>query len=95
MDSATDTSTLGASADLAISKTDNQASHTPGTPIDYVIVVENFGPSVVSDARGYRHVSGTAAELQLDQRGQRRREPAIPAPVAISTTPSTCQSAPA
>jgi len=49
-DSATDTSTLGASADLAISKTDNQASHTPGTPIDYVIVVENLGPSVVSDA---------------------------------------------
>ncbi|WP_376691351.1 IPTL-CTERM sorting domain-containing protein [Wenzhouxiangella sp. EGI_FJ10409] len=48
--SATDSNTLEPSADLAISKTDNQAEHTPGTPIDYVIVVENLGPSAVSDA---------------------------------------------
>lgn len=49
-DSATDTSTLGASADLAISKTDNQTEHTAGDPIGYTVVAQNNGPSAVSDA---------------------------------------------
>ncbi|MEX2500435.1 MAG: DUF11 domain-containing protein [Wenzhouxiangellaceae bacterium] len=49
-DSATDTSALGASADLTISKTDNQTAHTAGDPISYTIVAQNNGPSAVSDA---------------------------------------------
>jgi len=49
-DSATDTSTLTASADLSITKTDNATEHTPGTPITYTIVAENSGPSAVDDA---------------------------------------------
>jgi len=49
-DSATDTSALTPSADLSISKTDNVTEHTPGTPIDYTIVVANSGPSAVDDA---------------------------------------------
>ncbi|MCA1779804.1 MAG: DUF11 domain-containing protein [Xanthomonadaceae bacterium] len=49
-DSATDVNTLAGSADLSISKTDNQIEHMPGTPISYVIVAENSGPSAVGDA---------------------------------------------
>jgi len=37
-------------ADLAVSKTDNQATHIPGTPVSYTIVADNNGPSDVSDA---------------------------------------------
>ena len=48
--SATDTNTLGAVADLSITKTDNQVVHTAGDPITYIIVASNAGPSTVSDA---------------------------------------------
>lgn len=48
--SANDTNTLGAVADLSITKTDNQVVHTAGDPIAYVIVASNAGPSTVSDA---------------------------------------------
>jgi len=34
--------------DLAITKTDNQTSYVPGTPITYTIVVTNAGPSTAS-----------------------------------------------
>ncbi|MBL36786.1 MAG: hypothetical protein CMP07_00075 [Xanthomonadales bacterium] len=49
-DSATDVSTLNASADLSISKTDGKTQHLAGTPISYTIVAQNSGPSAVSDA---------------------------------------------
>jgi uncharacterized repeat protein (TIGR01451 family) len=42
---ATDTDTLVPSADVAIVKTDGQATHTPGTAITYTITVTNAGPS--------------------------------------------------
>jgi uncharacterized repeat protein (TIGR01451 family) len=47
---ATDTNTLTAQADLAITKTDGVASVVPGTPTTYTIVVRNNGPSAVSGA---------------------------------------------
>ncbi len=43
--SATDTTTLMAEADLAITKTDGQATSVPGQPITYTIVASNAGPS--------------------------------------------------
>jgi uncharacterized repeat protein (TIGR01451 family) len=49
-DSATDVTTMGLSADLAISKTDNLTTHPSDQPITYTIVVQNNGPSAVSDA---------------------------------------------
>ncbi|HEU4662562.1 MAG TPA: hypothetical protein VFS55_00885 [Dokdonella sp.] len=49
-DSATDTDTLAAQADLAITKTDGSASATPGSPITYTIVASNAGPSNVTAA---------------------------------------------
>jgi len=47
--SATDTDTLAASADLAISKTDGVTVATPGDSVVYTIVASNSGPS---DANG-------------------------------------------
>jgi uncharacterized repeat protein (TIGR01451 family) len=49
-ESATDTTDLTASADLSITKTDGQASATPGSSTTYTIVVSNAGPSTVIDA---------------------------------------------
>jgi uncharacterized repeat protein (TIGR01451 family) len=43
--SATDTDSLGASADLAITKTDGVTSATPGGSVTYTIVASNAGPS--------------------------------------------------
>ena len=43
--SATDTDTLAPTADLAVTKTDGQASEVPGTPVTYTIAVSNAGPS--------------------------------------------------
>jgi uncharacterized repeat protein (TIGR01451 family) len=42
---ATDSDTVNPSADLAITKTDNQASAIPGTTTGYAITVTNNGPS--------------------------------------------------
>jgi uncharacterized repeat protein (TIGR01451 family) len=42
---ATDSDTVNPSADLAITKTDNQTSAIPGTPTGYAITVTNNGPS--------------------------------------------------
>ena len=47
--SATDSDTLGASADLAITKTDGVTSATPGGSVTYTITASNAGPS---DATG-------------------------------------------
>ena len=47
---ATDTDTLALVSDLAISKTDGQATYTPGNPISYTIVASNAGPSPVAGA---------------------------------------------
>ncbi|HKI01304.1 MAG TPA: proprotein convertase P-domain-containing protein [Thermoanaerobaculia bacterium] len=44
-DSATDTDTLGAQADLSITKTDGVTSATPGGSLTYTIVASNAGPS--------------------------------------------------
>ena len=49
-ESATETTNLTASADLSISKTDGQTSAEPGGNTTYTIVVNNAGPSTVSDA---------------------------------------------
>src|SRR4029078_12203049 len=43
--SATDSDTLGASADLAITKTDGVTAATPGGSVTYTIVASNSGPS--------------------------------------------------
>ncbi len=43
--SATDTDTLAASADVSITKTDGLAIEVPGTSVTYTIVVSNAGPS--------------------------------------------------
>lgn len=43
--------TLTPEADLAVTKTNNQAAHVPGTPVSYTIVATNNGPSDVSDAQ--------------------------------------------
>ena len=48
--SATDTDTLTPTADLAVTKTDGQASAVPGTPITYTIAVSNAGPSASGTA---------------------------------------------
>jgi uncharacterized repeat protein (TIGR01451 family) len=49
--SATDTDTLTASADLAITKTDGAANEVPGTPVTYTITATNAaGPSAVVGA---------------------------------------------
>ncbi len=47
---ATDTDTLAGSADLAVTKTDGQASATPGGPVSYTVAVANNGPSAVAGA---------------------------------------------
>jgi uncharacterized repeat protein (TIGR01451 family) len=48
--SATDTDTLGASADLGITKTNGTSSSTPGGQTTYTIVASNAGPSNVASA---------------------------------------------
>lgn len=48
--SATDTDTVGATADLAITKTDGVTSVVPGQPLTYTIVASNAGPSGASGA---------------------------------------------
>ncbi len=49
-DSATDVDTLGASADLAITKTDGVAAATPGGSVTYTITASNAGPSAATGA---------------------------------------------
>jgi uncharacterized repeat protein (TIGR01451 family) len=48
--SATDTDTLGATADLAITKTDGVTSATPGGSVTYTITASNAGPSNATGA---------------------------------------------
>src|SRR5690606_36865656 len=48
--SATDSDTLNASADLSISKTDGVTTATPGGSVTYTISASNAGPSNVSGA---------------------------------------------
>ncbi|WP_165371407.1 fibronectin type III domain-containing protein [Pseudolysobacter antarcticus] len=48
--SATDSDTLGASADLSISKTDGVTTATPGGSVTYTIVASNAGPSSATGA---------------------------------------------
>jgi uncharacterized repeat protein (TIGR01451 family) len=49
-DSATDTDTIGASADLSITKTDGVVAATPGGSTTYTITASNAGPSNASGA---------------------------------------------
>lgn len=46
--SSTDTDTIVPLADLSITKSDDQTSAVPGTPIGYVLTVKNKGPSTVT-----------------------------------------------
>ena len=46
--SATDSDTLAASADVSVSKTDGVASEVPGTPVIYTITLGNAGPSTAT-----------------------------------------------
>jgi uncharacterized repeat protein (TIGR01451 family) len=48
--SATDTDTLDAQADLSITKTDGSLTYTPGGTVTYTIVVSNAGPTNAVDA---------------------------------------------
>ncbi|WP_421797554.1 beta strand repeat-containing protein [Haliscomenobacter sp.] len=48
--SATDTDTPAASADLSITKTDGSATYTPGVAVTYTVVASNAGPSNVVGA---------------------------------------------
>jgi len=48
--SATDTDTLTPTADLAVTKTDGQATAVPGTAVTYTITASNAGPSVSGTA---------------------------------------------
>ncbi len=48
--SATDTDTLSAQADLAVTKTDGSVTATPGAGIAYTIVASNAGPSTAAGA---------------------------------------------
>src|SRR6185295_7855108 len=48
--SATDTDTFGAQADLAITKTDGVTTATPGGSVTYTIVASNAGPSAATGA---------------------------------------------
>ena len=48
--SATDTDTLTAQADVGVTKTDGQTTAVPGQPVAYTIVVSNTGPSAASGA---------------------------------------------
>jgi uncharacterized repeat protein (TIGR01451 family) len=48
--SATDTDTLGGSADLSITKTDGVTSVTPGGSVTYTITASNAGPSAATGA---------------------------------------------
>jgi uncharacterized repeat protein (TIGR01451 family) len=48
--SATDTDTLGATADLSITKTDGVTSATPGGSVTYTITSSNAGPSTATGA---------------------------------------------
>jgi len=48
--SATDTDSNDAMADLSITKTDGAASYIPGTSTTYTVVVTNNGPSAVNNA---------------------------------------------
>ena len=47
---ATDTDTVGAQADLSITKTDGSTTATPGGTVTYTIVASNAGPSAVTGA---------------------------------------------
>ena len=46
--SATDTDTITRSADVSVTKTDGQASATPGSSVTYTIVATNAGPSNIT-----------------------------------------------
>jgi uncharacterized repeat protein (TIGR01451 family) len=48
--SATDSDTLGANADLSITKTDGVTAATPGGPVTYTITASNAGPSNATGA---------------------------------------------
>ena len=63
--SATDTDTLNASADLAITKTDGVTSATPGGSVTYTIVASNLGTEQRDRIDRRRHVP-RVADLHLD-----------------------------
>ena len=76
--SATDTDTLTAQADLAITKTDGVTTATPGGSVTYTITASNAGPSNAARRHRGRHVPGRP-HLHLDLRRARAAGPAPPA----------------
>ena len=58
---ATDTDTLDAEADLSITKDDGSLTYTPGGTVTYTIVVSNAGPSDAVDASVARTPSTSPA----------------------------------
>ncbi len=83
--SATDTDTLAASADLAITKTDGVTTATAGGSVTYTITASQRGPEQRADLDGGRHLPGLA-HLHLDVRRARVAAPAPPRARATSTT---------
>ncbi len=69
---ATDTDTLDASADLAITKTDGVAVATPGGSTTYTITASNSGPSTATDAT-VADTFPASLTCYVDLRGPRRR----------------------
>ena len=49
--SATDTDTLAAQADLTVTKSGTPSPYVPGSPLTYTVTVTNLGPSVATNAR--------------------------------------------
>ena len=70
--SATDTDTLAASADLAITKTDGVTTATPGGSVTYTITASQRRSEQRHRRDGGRHVPGVA-DLHLDLRRRGRR----------------------
>ena len=80
---ATDTDTPNPLADLQITKTDGNATYTPGTGITYTIVARNVGPSDVTGATVFDAVPANITA----RRGPRCTATGPLAPTA--TAPST------
>ncbi len=70
--SATDTDTLVASADLSITKTDGSATYTAGGSTTYTITASNTAGPSNNTGNGDRQLPGHS-HLQLDLRRRRRR----------------------
>ena len=81
-ESATDTDTPAASADLTVTKDDGVATYTPGGSVTYTIVVGNAGPSDVTGAT----VTDTFPPRSRAPTGPAHRPVRRPVPLAAAGT---------